>query len=236
MRTIEGKYLTRGNEHDVFLVEGEEKVFKGPRLWRQRVGANVRQIITNLNLLHQYGVPYVPTEVIDEPVCIETPQGQWRFPYGMTQPRVEMNTLRESHLRRDASLRNQMVRLRGVSGELQRQRGIAIDFTGLAALEEFAPAWLHRKSIDLGVPNMIVQGQQAVLADVGLFHLNTPLGIIQIPLAHAQNDLIGRVLAQYVPKKEHEQLQALTPPTPGYVAVFTRWVFDESRKLLPERD
>ena len=147
-----------------------------------------------------------------------------------------MNTLRESHFRDSNSLCDQMIRLLGVSGELQRREGIAIDFTGLAALEEFAPAWLYGQSIDLGVPNMIVQGQQAVLADVGLFHLNTPLGLIQIPLAHAQNDLIGRVLAQYVPEEKHEQLQALTPPTPGYVAVFTRWTFDESRKLVPQRD
>lgn len=236
MRVLNGSYLTKGNEHAVFLVEDGKEVFKGPLWWRQMVGAKVAHIITNLHLLDQYEVPYVPTEVLAEPVCIETPQRRWHFPYGMTQPKVEMNTLRESHFRDNPTLRNQMIRLLGVSGELQRRYGIAIDFTGMAALEEFAPAWFHGKPIDLGLPNMIVQDGKAVLADVGLFHLNTPLGLIQRPLAHAQNDLIRRVLAQYVPEQELRQLRALTPPTPGYISVMTGWAFDESRKLLPQRD
>lgn len=233
MRVLEGTYLANGNEHAVFLIEDGQKVFKGPRRWRQMVGANLQQIITNIDLLEKHAVPTVQTTPIEEKVCVETPQGRWFFPYGMTQPRVEMNTLRESHFRKDNILRDQMIRLLGVSGGLQRKHGIAIDFTGMAAAEEFAHAWFYGNGIDLGLPNMIVQDGKAVLADIGLFHLNTPLGLIQRPLAHAQNDLIRRVLAQYVPRQELNQLQALTPPTPEHISVLTGWAFNESRKLLP---
>ena len=234
MHRFEGEYLGKGNEHLVFT-DGAN-VFKVPRCWRQMMGANVRDLLRGLELLDEHEVAYLPTEVFDVPVCVETSQGKRHFPYGMTQPWVEMNTLRESHFRDNDSLRDQMIRLLGVSGELQRKHDIAIDFTGAAAAEEFARAWFYEEKIDLGLPNMIVQDGKAVLADLGLFHLNTPLGRIQRPLAHAQNDLIQRVLAQYVPEGELNQLRALTPPTPRYISVMTGWAIGESRKLLPQKD
>lgn len=231
MHRFEGEYLAQGNEHLVF--KNDEGVLKVPRWWRQMMGANVRDLLRGLELLDEHEVAYVPTDVIDEPVCVETPQGKWHFPYGMTQPMVTMHTLRESHLRDDADLREQMIRLLGVSGELQKKHAIAIDFTGMAAAEEFAHAWFYGRPIDLGMPNMIVQNGEAVLADVGLFHLNSVLGLGQRPLVHAQNDLIHRFLELHTPPEERNRLAGLTPAAPAYIRVATAWAFKTSRPLLP---
>lgn len=233
MHRFEGEYLAQGNEHLVF--KNDEGVLKVPRWWRQMMGANVRDLLRGLALLDAHEVAYVPTDVINGPVCVETPQGKWHFPYGMKQPMVTMHTLRESHLRDDADLREQMIRILGVSGQLQREHAIAIDFTGLAALEEFVPAWFYGRPLDLGMPNMIVQNREAVLTDVGLFHLNHgAVGFSQRPLAHAQNDLIRRVLQVHMPSAEHGRLAGLTPATPAYIRVMTAWAFEASRSLLPQ--
>jgi hypothetical protein len=235
MRRFEGDFLAQGNEHVVF--KNDEGVLKVPRPWRQMMGANVKDLLRGLELLNGHDVAYVPTEVLDEPVCVETPQGSWHFPYGMTQPMVTMHTLRESHLRDGADLREQMIRLLGISGQLQREHAIAIDFTGLDALKEFAPAWFYGRSLDLGMPNLIVQDRKAVLADVGLFHLNHgAVGFFQRPLAHAQNDLIRRVLQAHMPLAEHGRLAGLTPATPAYICVAATLAFDASRKLVPQKD
>jgi hypothetical protein len=233
MRHFEGEYLAQGNEHLVF--KNDEGVLKVPRWWRQMMGANVEDLLRGLELLKAHEVAYVPTEVINEPVCVGTSQGRWHFPYGMTQPMVTMHTLRESHLRDDADLREQMIRILGVSGQLQREHAIAIDSTGLGALEEFVIALRNRSPIDLGLPNMIVQDRKAVLADVGLFHLNRgAVGFSQRPLAHAQNDLIRRVLQAHMPSAEHGRLAGLTPDTPAYIRIVTAWAFEASRALLPQ--
>ncbi len=234
-------FLAHGSESIVY-VNGDGEVIKVPRrvTWRSWFRNSPAPLQADLDLLQEFGVMCLATEVLPGPITYSvngvTKQSA---PFVVRQPRVQMRALLESDLH-NAKLRQQVVRMMHASCKMSLDHGRAVDFVGLDAGKRFVIAAINSSPLDLAMDNLHVTEQgDVVLIDVGLMS-TSPLATEWF-MMRLQEELVWLVVSPFLTAEElaSPNVQFLLQQRGAWhkraaIKLLARATYYWSRRLVPK--